>query len=86
MSVHEQELDELLRMLQPKMIGLFANIRAERDLYKARYECLKRLCGIGKQDSVENWCALRGWDSVIVEKNCDTVDEAVDFVLGGNGE
>ena len=61
------------------------DLQAERDLYKARYECLKNLCGIGKQDSVENWCALRGRDSVVVEKNCETVDEAVDFLLGGNG-
>ena len=29
MNVQEHEIDELLRMLQPKMIGLFANIKAE---------------------------------------------------------
>lgn len=86
MNVQEKELDELLRMLQPKMIGLFANIKAERDLYKARYECLENLCGFEIRSIDGDWCALRGLSGVVVEKHCYTVDEAVDFVLGGNGE
>ena len=86
MSVQEQELDELMRMLHPKMIGLFANIKAERDLCKARYECLKNLCGLGLGSNDHNWCELRGWDTVVICKYCATVDEAVDFVLGGNGD
>ncbi|WP_178118962.1 hypothetical protein, partial [Pseudomonas sp. FSL A6-1183] len=81
----ERELDELLAMLHPNVHSLFSRIRAERDLYEARYEWLKNLCGFGFRSSNGDWCELRCWDSVIVEKNCATVDEAVDFVLGGNG-
>lgn len=85
MSVQEQELDELLRMLQPKMIGLFANIRAERDLYKARYEYIAKFMRISCKVEKNDWCELTGHVVLHVNKCCATVDEAVDFVLGGNG-
>ncbi len=60
-------------------------MQAERDKYKARYEYLKSLCCIGWHSEKHNWCELRGRDTVVLEKYCETVDEAVDFVLGGNG-
>ena len=85
MSVQERELDELLAMLHPNVHSLFSRIRAERDLYEARYEYLKSLCCIGWHSEKHNWCELRGRDTVVLEKYCATVDEAVDFVLGGNG-
>ena len=60
-------------------------MQAERDKYKARYEYLESLCCIGLYSEKYDWCELRGRATVIVEKNCDTICEAVDFVLGGNG-
>ena len=85
MRVQEQELDELLAMLHPNTHSLLKRIRAERDMYKSRYECLKNLCGFEIRSIDGDWCALRGLSGVVVEKHCYTVDEAVDFVLGGNG-
>lgn len=32
-----------------------------------------------------DWCELTAHVVLSVEKNCKTVDEAVDFVSGGNG-
>ncbi len=85
MSVQEQELDEAFWMITVNMNGLYLHIAAERDKYKARYEYLESLCCIGLHSEKYDWCELRGRATVIVEKNCDTVCEAVDFVLGGNG-
>lgn len=85
MSVQQQELDETQEMIHPDTQRLFSRIKAERDLYQARYECLKNLCGFEIRSIDGDWCALRGFSGVVVEKHCYTVDEAVDFVLGGNG-
>ena len=85
MNVQKQEIDEAFWMITVNMNGLYLSIAAERDLYKARYECLKNLCGFEIRSIDGDWCALRGLSGVVVEKHCYTVDEAVDFVLGGNG-
>ena len=61
-------------------------IKAVRGLYKDRYECLKSLCRIGLRNDERNRCELQGWLSVTVEKDCATVDEAVDLVLEGKLE
>ena len=86
MSVQEQELDELLAMLHPNTHSLFKRIRAERDLYKSRYEYLGKFVQISCRIPEYDWCELTAHVVLSVEKNCKTVDEAVDFVLGGNGE
>ena len=86
MNVQKQEIDEAFWMITVNMNGLYLSIAAERDLYKARYEYLKSLCCIGLHSEKHDWCELRGRDTVVLEKYCATVDEAVDFVLGGNGD
>ena len=85
MSVQEQELDELLAMLHPNTNSLFKRIRAERDMYKSRYEYLGKFVQISCRIPEYDWCELTAHVVLSVEKNCKTVDEAVDFVSGGNG-
>ncbi len=79
-------LIELAQDTARRMLTERDTARIERDKYKARYEYLESLCCIGLSSEKHGWCELRGRDTVVICKYCATVDEAVDFVLGGNGD